>query len=70
MMLNFEIPDPVIDYIADKVKSNIRQLEGVTKNFTLIATLIKTHLLLHLLKILLRLLWKIHNRFPLQFKNC
>ena len=31
MMLNFEIPDPVIDYIADKVKSNIRQLEGVTK---------------------------------------
>lgn len=31
MMLNFEIPDSVIDYIADKVKSNIRQLEGVTK---------------------------------------
>ena len=30
-MLNFEIPDSVIDYIADKVKSNIRQLEGVTK---------------------------------------
>ena len=31
MMLNFEIPDPVIDYIADKVKSNIRQLEGTVK---------------------------------------
>lgn len=31
MMLNFEIPEPVINYIAEKVKSNIRQLEGVTK---------------------------------------
>lgn len=31
MMLNFEISDPVVNYIAEKVKSNIRQLEGVTK---------------------------------------
>ncbi len=31
MMLNFEIPEPVVNYIAEKVKSNIRQLEGVTK---------------------------------------
>lgn len=31
MMLNFKIPEPVVNYIAEKVKSNIRQLEGVTK---------------------------------------
>ena len=31
MMLNFEISEPVVNYIAEKVKSNIRQLEGVTK---------------------------------------
>lgn len=31
MLLNFDIPDPVVNYIADKIKSNIRQLEGVTK---------------------------------------
>lgn len=31
MMLNFNIPDSVVNYIAEKVKSNIRQLEGVTK---------------------------------------
>lgn len=30
-LLNFEIPDPVVNYIAEKIKSNIRQLEGVTK---------------------------------------
>ncbi|MDD6728267.1 MAG: chromosomal replication initiator protein DnaA [Eubacteriales bacterium] len=30
-LLNFDIPDPIVSYIADKIKSNIRQLEGVTK---------------------------------------
>ncbi len=30
-LLNFEIDDPVVNYIAEKIKSNIRQLEGVTK---------------------------------------
>lgn len=29
--LNFEIDEIVINYIAEKIKSNIRQLEGVTK---------------------------------------
>lgn len=27
--LNFEIPDDVVSYIADKIKANIRQLEGM-----------------------------------------
>lgn len=31
MLLNFNIPDPVVNYIAEKIKANIRQLEGVTK---------------------------------------
>lgn len=31
MLLNFDISDPVVNYIAEKIKSNIRQLEGVTK---------------------------------------
>lgn len=30
-LLNFEIDEPVVSYIAEKIKSNIRQLEGVTK---------------------------------------
>lgn len=30
-LLNFEIPDQVVEFIAEKIKSNIRQLEGVTK---------------------------------------
>ncbi len=30
-LLNFEISDQVVSYIAEKIKSNIRQLEGVTK---------------------------------------
>ncbi len=30
-LLNFYIPDDVIEYISDKLKSNIRQLEGVIK---------------------------------------
>lgn len=29
--LNFEIPNPVVEYIADKITTNIRQLEGATK---------------------------------------
>lgn len=30
-LLNFKIDDPVVSYIAEKIKTNIRQLEGVTK---------------------------------------
>lgn len=30
-MLNFNISDNVVQYIAEKIKSNVRQLEGVTK---------------------------------------
>lgn len=30
-LLNFKIDDTVVEYIADKIKTNIRQLEGVTK---------------------------------------
>lgn len=30
-MLNFEIDDNIIEYIAERIKSNIRQLEGITK---------------------------------------
>ena len=30
-LLNFEISENVVSYIAEKIKSNIRQLEGVTK---------------------------------------
>lgn len=30
-LLNFEIPDNVVEFIADKIKTNIRQLEGATK---------------------------------------
>lgn len=30
-LLNFNISEPVVNYIAEKIKSNIRQLEGVTK---------------------------------------
>lgn len=30
-MLNFNISDSVVNFIAEKIKSNIRQLEGVTK---------------------------------------
>lgn len=30
-LLKFEIPDSVVSYIAEKIKTNIRQLEGTTK---------------------------------------
>ena len=30
-LLNFKIPNDVVDFIAEKIKSNIRQLEGTTK---------------------------------------
>ena len=30
-LLSFKIDDSVVEYIADKIKTNIRQLEGVTK---------------------------------------
>lgn len=30
-LLDFKIDDPVVSYIAEKIKTNIRQLEGVTK---------------------------------------
>lgn len=30
-MLNFEIDDNIVEYIAERIKSNIRQLEGITK---------------------------------------
>ena len=30
-LLNFEMDDHVVEYIAERVKSNIRQLEGITK---------------------------------------
>jgi chromosomal replication initiator protein len=30
-LLNFEIPNNVVEYIAERIKSNIRQLEGITK---------------------------------------
>lgn len=30
-LLNFDIPETVVNYIAEKIKTNIRQLEGVTK---------------------------------------
>lgn len=30
-LLNFSIPDNVINFIAERIKSNIRQLEGITK---------------------------------------
>lgn len=30
-LLNFKINEPVVNYIAEKIKTNIRQLEGVTK---------------------------------------
>lgn len=30
-LLNFEIPNSVVEYIADRIKTNIRQLEGTTK---------------------------------------
>lgn len=39
MLLNFEISDNVVEYIADKVKSNIRQLEGVTKKLYVLCNL-------------------------------
>lgn len=31
LLLDFKIDDAVVNYIAEKIKSNIRQLEGVTK---------------------------------------
>ena len=30
-LLNFEVPNNVVEYIAEKIKTNIRQLEGATK---------------------------------------
>lgn len=36
--LNFNISDDVVEYIAERVKSNIRQLEGITKKLHAICT--------------------------------
>ena len=38
-LLEFEIPENVISFIADKIKSNIRQLEGITKKLHAMCTL-------------------------------
>lgn len=37
-LLDFKIPDNVIQYIAERIKSNIRQLEGITKKLHAICT--------------------------------
>ncbi len=37
-LLNFEIPENVINYIAERIKSNIRQLEGITKKLHAMCT--------------------------------
>ncbi|OQA66430.1 MAG: Chromosomal replication initiator protein DnaA [Firmicutes bacterium ADurb.Bin262] len=37
--LEFDIPDDVVQYIAEKVKSNIRQLEGAVKRMKAIVTI-------------------------------
>ena len=37
-LLNFEIPDNVVNYIAERIKSNIRQLEGTTKKLHAMCT--------------------------------
>lgn len=41
-LLNFEIPDPVVNYIAERIKSNIRQLEGITKKIKAMCTFSST----------------------------
>lgn len=37
-LLQFEIPENVINFIAEKIKSNIRQLEGITKKLHAMCT--------------------------------
>ncbi|MBR3149199.1 MAG: chromosomal replication initiator protein DnaA [Eubacterium sp.] len=37
-MLNFEIPENVVNYIAERIKTNIRQLEGITKKLHAMCT--------------------------------
>ena len=37
-LLNFQIDDNVVEFIADKIKSNIRQLEGITKKLHAMCT--------------------------------
>lgn len=37
-LLDFDIPDNVVNYIAERIKSNIRQLEGITKKIHAICT--------------------------------
>ncbi|MBQ8980754.1 MAG: chromosomal replication initiator protein DnaA [Eubacterium sp.] len=37
-LLNFNIPENVINYIAERIKSNIRQLEGITKKLHAMCT--------------------------------
>lgn len=37
-LLDFVIPDAVIQYIAERIKSNIRQLEGITKKLHAMCT--------------------------------
>ena len=37
-LLNFTIDDAVVEFIADKIKSNIRQLEGITKKLHAMCT--------------------------------
>jgi len=40
-LLDFEIPDTVVSYIAERIKSNIRQLEGITKKLYAMCTFSK-----------------------------
>lgn len=37
-LLSFEIPDNVVSYIAERIKTNIRQLEGTTKKLRAMCT--------------------------------
>lgn len=38
-LLNFEISDDIVDFIAQKIKTNIRQLEGTTKKMHAVVTI-------------------------------
>ncbi len=38
-LLNFEMPDEVVQYIAEKIKNNVRQLEGAVKKIDAICTI-------------------------------
>ena len=37
--LNFELPDDVVQYIAEKIKNNVRQLEGAVKKLNALCTI-------------------------------